>query len=250
MYNRSMPTQADLPSAGQLLRSTILALLAAGVILLTLVLPAEYGIDPTGIGRSLGLTEMGDIKQRLAQEAAQDQAAASQTPAVQANLAANTPVPQAAPQPVVEPAPVVSAPAVNPEPVSEAVAVVSQAVVMPAAETEVAATQAEVVSEPQQTVSFSLKPSEGAEIKLQMEQGAKVYYRWHANGAKVNFDTHGDAKGKSISYEKGRGVKEDEGWLEAVFSGNHGWFWRNRTEQDVTLTLEVKGDYQGLRRVL
>ena len=39
------------------------ALLVAGVILVIAVLPAEYGVDPLGIGASLGLTAMGDIRQ-------------------------------------------------------------------------------------------------------------------------------------------------------------------------------------------
>ena len=46
------------PSTPQLLKATALALAAAGAILLTHVLPAEYGIDPTGIGKALGLTAL------------------------------------------------------------------------------------------------------------------------------------------------------------------------------------------------
>ncbi|WP_241427577.1 HupE/UreJ family protein [Fertoeibacter niger] len=41
-------------------------------------------------------------------------------------------------------------------------------------------------------------------------------------------DTHGDGSGNSISYEKGRAVPADAGELTAAFTGNHGWFWRNR----------------------
>jgi hypothetical protein len=51
----------------------------------------------------------------------------------------------------------------------------------------------------------------------------------------VNFDTHGepyDAPNKTHSYEKGRGAASDEGVLEAAFDGNHGWFWRNRGEEN------------------
>lgn len=44
----------------------------------------------------------------------------------------------------------------------------------------------------------------------------------------MNFDTHGDGNGNSMSYEKGQGVPEDEGELVAAFTGNHGWFFRNR----------------------
>lgn len=39
----------------QLIKATGVALIAAGAILITAVLPAEHGIDPTGIGKALGL---------------------------------------------------------------------------------------------------------------------------------------------------------------------------------------------------
>lgn len=69
------PPSPELPSARALARSTAIAVVAAAVLLLTVVLPAEYGIDPTGVGRVLGLTQMGEIKTRLAREAAEDAAA-------------------------------------------------------------------------------------------------------------------------------------------------------------------------------
>jgi hypothetical protein len=45
----------DHPTSGQLLAATAAAIVVAGVVLLTIVLPAEYGLDPTGVGRRLGL---------------------------------------------------------------------------------------------------------------------------------------------------------------------------------------------------
>lgn len=45
-------------STPQLLKATTVALLAAGALLVTTVLPAEYGLDPTGIGKALGLTAL------------------------------------------------------------------------------------------------------------------------------------------------------------------------------------------------
>lgn len=62
-------------SPRRLLRSTLIALVVAVLLLVTVVLPAEYGIDLTGAGRVLGLTQMGEIKTRLAKEAAADAAA-------------------------------------------------------------------------------------------------------------------------------------------------------------------------------
>src|SRR5205085_2072020 len=46
----------QLPSKQQLLITTAIALLVATIILVTTVLPAEYGVDPTGAGAALGLT--------------------------------------------------------------------------------------------------------------------------------------------------------------------------------------------------
>lgn len=68
MYNTDLPNRAELPSSKKLLRSTLLAAITASVLLSTIVLPSEYAIDPTGIGRALGLTQMGEIKMQLAQK--------------------------------------------------------------------------------------------------------------------------------------------------------------------------------------
>jgi len=59
-----------LPSTRTLLRSTLIAAAVACVLLVGAVLPAEYGVDPTGIGRVLGLTQMGRLKLALLQEEA------------------------------------------------------------------------------------------------------------------------------------------------------------------------------------
>lgn len=66
MTNAPTPGPADLPTVRQLNRATLLAVGAAAVILVTTVLPAEYGVDPTGIGKMLGLTAMGQMKQGAA----------------------------------------------------------------------------------------------------------------------------------------------------------------------------------------
>jgi hypothetical protein len=58
---------------GGLIRSTLIAGGAAAAMLSVVYLPAEYGIDPTGFGAVLGLTEMGQIKQQLYAEAEADE---------------------------------------------------------------------------------------------------------------------------------------------------------------------------------
>lgn len=65
-------TEVRLPSGTgrtrRFVRSLVILSLAAATIVVTIVLPAEYGIDPTGIGDKVGLKQMGEIKQQLARE--------------------------------------------------------------------------------------------------------------------------------------------------------------------------------------
>ncbi len=62
MFNSNIPSRSELPTSAQLIKSTVIAIITAVFILVTMVLPAEYAIDPTGVGRLLKLTEMGEIK--------------------------------------------------------------------------------------------------------------------------------------------------------------------------------------------
>ena len=46
------------PSSGGLAKATVFSVVVAAVLLLTVVLPAEYGVDPLGIGGALGLSTL------------------------------------------------------------------------------------------------------------------------------------------------------------------------------------------------
>ena len=72
MHNSSIPSTQEIPSTSNLIKSTIVAIIIAGILLVTVVMPAEYGIDPTGIGEATGLKKMGEVKVSLAKEAAAD----------------------------------------------------------------------------------------------------------------------------------------------------------------------------------
>jgi hypothetical protein len=73
-----VPRSAATPPTGiaaapsGLLRSTLKAGGVAATFLVLVYLPAEYGVDPTGLGTVLGLTEIGEIKQQLRAEAEAD----------------------------------------------------------------------------------------------------------------------------------------------------------------------------------
>lgn len=55
-----MNTSIDqpLPSKAELIRATVFALAVAIVLLVTAILPAEYGVDPLGAGKVLGLDKL------------------------------------------------------------------------------------------------------------------------------------------------------------------------------------------------
>ena len=72
MYNSPVPPKSELPTSAQLLKSTLVAAGVAATLLVTVVLPSEYNIDPTGVGKALGLKQMGEIKSQLAEEAEAD----------------------------------------------------------------------------------------------------------------------------------------------------------------------------------
>lgn len=218
MYNTDIPTRAELPTSAQLLRSTVIAIVAAAAILVSIVLPAEYAIDPTGIGRMLGLAEMGEIKAQLAAEAEKDRTAGQQGA-----------VPVAVP---------------TPERRSGLLdRLFAELLISPAAAQTTPARRSD-------EMTITLNPGQGAEVKMVMVQGAKVNFSWAVTGGVVNFDLHGDGGGQETSYQKGRGVPGADGVLEAAFDGNHGWFWRNRGTSDVTVTLRTSGSYAEIKRAL
>ena len=173
-----------------------MAAIGAVVILVTVYLPAEHAIDPTGVGRVLGLTEMGEIKRELAEEAAQDALIHTDQ--------------------------------------SSSLIDGFFGLFVSAAHAQEAWTD---------TVTFTLEPGATAEIKLVMAAGDVAQYAWVATGGRINFDLHAHGEGQSIDYDRGRGQTERAGQIEAPFAGEHGWFWRNRDDTAVTVTLQLRGTY-------
>lgn len=191
MNNTRIPSPNELPSTPQLLRSTIVALMVAAILVVTVVLPAEYGSDPTRIGRLLGLTQMGEIKRQLAEESAIHHA----------------------------------------QELANATAVAAPTL------------------QRTDTTTVTLQPNEGVEYKLEMSKGARAKYEWVSLGGPVNHNLHTDTPNDSHSYRKGSGVEKDSGELTAVSDGYHGWFWRNRNANPVTITLKTSGDYKNLKKM-
>lgn len=103
-------------------------------------------------------------------------------------------------------------------------------------------------------MTLTLRPGQGAEIKLDLRQGDKVDFARQISGSGVNFDTQGDLvnapKNFSHDYGKGHDAQTDTGTLLAAFDGQPGWHWRNGGRAQVKLTLTTQGQYSAIKRVL
>ena len=189
--------QNELPSTRRLLKATAIALAVAGVILVTAVLPAEYGIDPTGMGAALGL----DVFAASA-ETAERPAAAS------------------------------------------AAAIPLDAVGQPIKPVEATAVSKREGTYSQDTMSLTLAPGEGAEIKAAMLTGDGLVFHWKSTG-EVAVDMHGErtgaAKDEYTSYWIEKSQKEASGTFTAPFDGTHGWYWVNSGTAPVTVNVDVAG---------
>ena len=182
------------PSSAQLVKATLGAAVAAAVLLVTVVLPAEYGIDPTGIGPVLGLYRP---PADTAAGGASDAGGAAPGATGAANLF-TSPTPYRT-----------------------------------------------------DTMSITLAPGEGAEIKAEMAAGERLVYSWTATGPGVDVDMHGEAaggQGGDRSYQTGEFQTSGHGGFEAPMAGNHGWFWQNLTDDPVTVTVKTAGFYRRLFR--
>lgn len=202
------------PSSRRLLVATGLAVVVAAVLLVTAVLPAEFGIDPTGIGARLGL----------------DALAKTPLPTISANVVESN------------------------APTSDAVLAPAAASALDAVGQPVKPVDATPVSKREgayrtDALSTTLAPGKGAEIKAQMLTGDGMVFRWTASGP-VAVDMHGERTGATdgeyTSYWIEPARTEAAGSFTAPFDGSHGWYWLNRGAEPVTIQVEVAGFQQKL----
>lgn len=96
-----------------------------------------------------------------------------------------------------------------------------------------------------ETVNVTVPAGQGLEYKLFVNEGANVTYNWTATG-ELFFDFHGeragDMSGDFTSHKTGTS-RADAGNFTAPFTGTHGWYWENRSDSQVTVTLTTRGLY-------
>ncbi len=218
MTSNQTMVQGEVPSLKKLLTATAIALLVAAAILLTVVLPAEYGIDPLRTGRALGLAALSNASERPAKREATPATAPAPEAAVPERASIN---------PVLVPSPTGDAPTVKDAFIPERRGFHFD------------------------SREITLAPGEGMEIKYNMRKGAGLLYSWTAN-ATLFFEFHGEPDVKPAgkegtdyyeSYELNdkKGKTESHGTFLAPSTGIHGWFWENKSDKPVNLKLVSAG---------
>jgi hypothetical protein len=197
------------PSGKRIAVSVAVAVVVAAVVLVAAVLPAEYGIDPTGIGRVLGLDEL--------------KAPASRTIEVRDVLGGNERVRE------------VEIPAFN-EPVPLPNPAVHQAEDRPIQTRTLTLT----LKEGEQTEIKTVLRTNKVIVYHWQTDGGLVYTDLHG---------HDPAAGQDffVRYrEDQEGATEATGSLVAPFDGEHGWYWLNIHDGPVTVTLTVTGFFDDI----
>lgn len=195
---------------GQLLKSVIIALAIGTVVLLTAVLPAEYGIDPLGAGKLFGFSKLYQEDKPI--EKTETNYSLNFKKIKMSKLGS----PVSTPKPVE---------ANNPPPeIQYPLRKDSIKVVIPA--------------------------KKGIEYKFKSLKYGSIKYEWTTDKGIVYIDFHGEVKQdnppKNVFYESYTLAYSNNmaGTLTAPFEGKHGWYFRNETKEDIVVTIILNGQYE------
>ena len=187
----------------------LIAAAPAAAILVTVVLPAEYGIDPLGTGKALGLDKL---------------RAPTRTIEVKDVLGGNERVREVAIPDAGEPTPLPN-PAVH-QAEDRPIATRTITVTLPVdGETEIKAIMRE-----SKVILYSWETD-----------GAPVYSDMHGHDPAVGGEFF-------VRYREDQdGVANATGSLVAPFDGEHGWYWLNISNKPVTITLTLTGFFDDIK---
>ena len=176
-------------SSKTLLIATVSAVVISVIIYFIVILPAEYNVDPTGIGKKLGLTVLSE--------------------------------------PVTDP-------------------IVSNAVKIKGVKETSTAVKAFEFR--QDTVTITVPANKGIEYKFNLKEFGNLTYEWKTNDASnIYFDFHGEPAGDTTGYFESFTIattNQMQGSATVPFDGSHGWYWKNTSNQDVSIELKTSGNYQ------
>lgn len=194
----------------QLLKSLIVALLLAVIVLFVAVLPAEYGVDPLGTGKLFGFSK---LHQGDSQPATTETSSSLNFETLKMEKLGS---PKSTPKPIE---------AQNPPPEVQ-------------------------YSEREDTIEVRVPADKGIEYKFKSLKYGSTQYEWATDQGIVYIDFHGEVKQdnppKDVFYESYLLAYSNNmaGTLTAPFEGKHGWYFRNETNEDIVVTLRLKGQYE------
>ena len=195
---------------GQLLKSLIIALIIGAIVLLTSVLPAEYGLDPLGTGKLFGFSKLYQGNEKI------------ESNEIYSSLNFKKIKIRTLGSPLSVPKP---SEADNPPP-------------------EVQYPQRE------DTIEVVVPAEKGIEYKFKSLKYGSTKYEWATDEGVVYIDFHGDVKQenppKNVFYESYTLAYSNNmaGTLTAPFEGKHGWYFRNETKEDIIVTIRLNGNYE------
>jgi hypothetical protein len=197
-------------SSAKIAMATVIAIIVGGVILVTAVLPAEYGIDPLGTGKALGLTELANSTVKSAPATA-----GADTPAVTIVPAAEGVTEDGAP-------------------------LIKHTFISQPARYKVDSRV--IVLAPGEGMEIKYHMPKGGGLIYSWTATETIGYELHGEPDKNPPNTR---IGYYESYDLDRkvGKNQSHGVFIAPSTGIHGWFWENTSKKEVTLNLVSSGYY-------
>ncbi|MFN3773432.1 hypothetical protein [Cloacibacterium normanense] len=187
-----------------IIKQVIIALIIGGVILVSAVLPAEYGIDPLGIGKATGFSKL------YVPDNGTENITAANAPHKVITLAnVGSPVDVAKP-----------AAADNPPPVTQLAERTDDIrVLVPAGK----------------GLEYKVNMLKYGQIKYEwITDKGEVYFDFHGEVK----DNSNYFESYTIAYSNNMA-----GSLVAPFEGPHGWYFKNNSGEDITVKLKLNGQY-------
>ena len=216
MAQEPSAAKQDGPTSKSLIRSMLLTLVGAIVVTVLFVMPAEYGVDPTGLGERLGLTRLGAI----------DAPEIDATPRI---VEGTWPVAPSEEEFDYFDPEVLGAPFTG----SHDRPFRSEKMIVELADLE------------QVEIKATMRQGDALVYTWRMIEGEAIYTDFHADPLAV--DEYPESYW--IRYQESEGSSAS-GSLVAPFDGHHGWYWLNIEEGPVKIELEVHGYFDVVEEVM
>lgn len=197
----------------KIIKATAVALIIGAIILLTAVLPAEYGIDPTGAGKMLGFIKLYQPVENSNETTAKEKQVKSPHRILKLEDGGSAPK-------VVKPEE-----ANNPAPDKQFI-------------------------EREDSVQVIIQAGGAIEYKINILKYGRVKYEWITNDESVFFDFHGEVKQANppgnVYYESYAVAYSNNmiGNFLSPFEGKHGWYFKNSNDTTAVISIRLKGQYE------